>query len=141
MKDEQNQLETEQTVSSDATREKALLCARAAIDKKAENVKILNLSDLSGFTDYFVICSGMSDRQVRSIADSVLHSMEAAGADIYSSEGYGEGRWILMDFGEVVVHVFQDALREYYDLEALWADAPRVKVPSGYYGPAASRLN
>ncbi|OFZ20357.1 MAG: ribosome silencing factor [Bdellovibrionales bacterium GWB1_55_8] len=136
-------METEQTSSgtSDPSREKALLCARAAIDKKSENVKVLDLTDISGFTDYFVICSGQSDRQVQAIADAVNHAMGSAGRELLSSEGYGEGRWVLMDFGDIVVHVFLDALREYYDLEALWGDAPRVKIPSEFYGPAASRLN
>ncbi len=120
---------------------KALQCARAAIEKKAENLKILNLTNLSGFTDYFVICSGMSDRQVQAIADSVGHIMKTEGKELLSTEGYSDGRWILMDLGDVVVHVFLDALREYYDLEALWADAPGVKIPSEFYGPAASRLN
>jgi ribosome-associated protein len=134
---------TTSSVSSalDASKEKALACARAAIDKKAENVKILDLTESSGFTDYFVICSGMSDRQVQSISDSVDHEMSGAGHTILSAEGYADGRWVLMDMGDVVVHIFLDALREYYDLEALWADAPRVKIPSEYYGPAASRLN
>lgn len=125
----------------DPSRAKALACARAAIDKKAENVKILDLTEISGFTDYFVICSGMSDRQVQSIADSVDQTITSMGSDILSAEGYAEGRWVLMDMGDVVVHVFLDALREYYDLEALWADAPRLKIPSEFYGPAASRLN
>lgn len=120
---------------------RALLCAKAAIDKKAETVKILDLSELSGFTDFFVIASGMSDRQVHAIADSVEHEMRQAGHELISIEGYAEGRWVLMDFGDVVVHIFLDALREYYDLEALWADAPKVKIPSEFYGPAASRLN
>jgi ribosome-associated protein len=127
--------------SHDPSQDKALECARAAIDKKAENLKVLNLTDLSGFTDYFLICSGMSDRQVQAIADSIEASMANQGHDLVSVEGYGEGRWVLMDFGDVVVHVFLDALREYYDLENLWADAPRVKIPSEFYGPAASRLN
>ena len=118
-----------------------MACARAAIDKKAENVKILNLTDISGFTDFFVICSGTSDRQVQAIADSVESSMGTFGVDALSAEGYAEGRWVLMDFGDVVVHVFLDALREYYDLETLWAEAPKVSVPSEFYGPAASRLN
>jgi ribosome-associated protein len=120
---------------------KALACARAAIDKRAEHVKVLNLTGISGFTDYFVICSGMSDRQVQAIADSVEFQVETAGSEVLSVEGYADGRWVLMDCGDVVVHVFLDALREYYDLEALWADAPRVKIPSEFYGPAASRLN
>ena len=121
--------------------QKALNCARAAIDKKAEHLKVLDLTELSGFTDYFVICSGMSDRQVQAISDSVEAAMSAEGHELLSTEGYAEGRWVLLDFGDVVVHVFLDALREYYDLENLWADAPRVKIPSEFYGPAASRLN
>lgn len=128
-------------ISTNTSQHKALECARAAIEKKAENVKILDLSDLSGFTDYFVICSGMSDRQVQAIADSIDQAVTALDQDILSAEGYGEGRWVLMDLGDVVVHIFLDALREYYDLETLWADAPRLKVPSEFYGPAASRLN
>lgn len=133
--------QVQQSGLGDPSYQKALTCARAAIDKKAENVKILDLSQQSGFTDYFVICSGMSDRQVQAIADSVGHIMESNGTDALSAEGYSDGRWVLMDFGDVVVHVFLDALREYYDLEKLWADAPRVKIPSEFYGPAASRLN
>lgn len=120
---------------------RALECARVAIDKKSENVKILDLGGLSSFTDYFVICSGTSDRQVQAIADSVEKAMTLSGNTLVSSEGYGEGRWVLMDFGDVVVHIFLDALRDYYDLESLWSDAPRVKIPSEFYGPAASRMN
>jgi ribosome-associated protein len=129
------------TTRQDPSRQKALSCARAAIDKKAEHVKVLDLSDLSGFTDYFVICSGTSDRQVQAISDSVEHTMAHEGRELLSVEGYAEGRWVLMDFGDVVVHIFLDALREYYDLETLWADAPRIQIPSEFYGPAASRLN
>jgi len=141
MAKEQVETEVAQSNSMDISREKALSCARAAIDKKAENIKVLNLTELSSFTDYFVICSGTSDRQVQAIADSVEYAMSSAGFDIISAEGYSEGRWVLMDFGDIVIHIFQDALREYYDLESLWADAPRVKIPPEYYGPAASRLN
>ena len=120
---------------------KALACAKAAIEKKAEHLKVLDLREISGFTDYFVICSGTSDRQVQAIADSISSTLESAGAKLVSIEGFSEGRWVLMDFGDVVVHLFLDALREYYDLENLWADAPRVKIPSEFYGPGASRLN
>lgn len=133
--------ENSQEVANTEGHAKALACARAAIDKKAENLKILDLSDVSGFTDYFVICSGTSDRQVQAIADSIDHTLGKQGHDALSVEGYAEGRWVLIDLGDVVVHVFLDALREYYDLENLWADAPRVKVPSEFYGPGASRLN
>jgi ribosome-associated protein len=136
--DEENK---EFATPSDDSRKKALVCARAAIDKKAENVKILDLTELSGFTDFFVICSGASDRQVQAISDSIHHQMKVTEQEILSSEGYSEGRWILMHLGDVVVHVFLDALREYYDLETLWADAPNVKIPSEYYGPGGSRMN
>ena len=141
MNNERSDTQSNVLTGIDPSREKALGCARAAIDKKAENVKILDLSDISGFTDYFVIASGMSDRQVQAIADSIEEAMDAAGRELLSTEGYSEGRWVLLDFGDVVIHVFLDALREYYDLENLWTEAPRVKIPSEYYGPAASRLN
>ena len=131
----------ERSAQDQASCQKALACARAAIDKKAENVKILNLTDISGFTDYFVICSGMSDRQVQAVADSVKKTMNTRESELLSAEGYSDGRWVLMDFGDVVVHIFLDALREYYDLENLWADAPRVQIPAEYFGPGASLLN
>ncbi len=121
--------------------QKALLCARAAIDKKAENVKVLDLSELSGFTDYFIICSGTSDRQVQAIGEAVASALDVEGYDILSAEGLRDGRWVLMDFGDVIVHVFLDALRDYYDLENLWKDAPKVRIPAEYYGQGASRLN
>ncbi len=120
---------------------KALLCARSAIDKKGENVKILDLSELSGFTDYFLICSGTSDRQVQAIGESISNIMDVQGYELYSAEGFQDGRWVLMDFGDVIVHIFLDALRDYYDLENLWKDAPKVRIPSEYYGQGASQLN
>ncbi len=121
--------------------EKALECARAVIEKKAENTKILDINEISSFTHYFVICSGSSDRQVQAIAHGVEAQLEKLGYELLSSEGFTEGRWVLMDFGDVVVHVFLDALREYYDLENLWVSAPHVKIPAEFYGPGASRLN
>jgi ribosome-associated protein len=141
MSSEKNESSSGLMETADPSREKALACARAAIDKKAENVKVLDLTNLSGFTEYFVICSGMSDRQVQGIAESVEFAMESADHELISIEGYSEGRWVLMDLGDVVVHIFLDALREYYDLENLWVDAPRVRIPSEFYGQAGSRLN
>jgi len=141
MRSESTSLSESIETTMDPSKAKALECARAAIEKKAENVKVLDLTELSSFTDFFVVCSGMSDRQLQAISESVEEAMAQAGKELLAIEGYGEGRWILMDFGDVIVHVFLDALREYYDLEKLWADAPRVKVPSEFYGTAASRLN
>lgn len=118
-----------------------LECARAALDQKAENLKVLDLTEIAGFTDYFVICSGTSDRQVRAIVDEIMESLKEMGAKPLACEGYTEGRWVLVDFGDIVVHVFQEALREYYDLESLWADAPRVKIPDQFYGPGGSPVH
>jgi ribosome-associated protein len=137
---EKSQFETQRIVMEDTAYLKVLASAQAAIDKKAENVKILDLRGLSAFTDYFVICSGMSDRQVKAIADSVDYALESGGYSRISVEGYADGRWVLLDFGDIVVHVFLDALRDYYDLETLWADAPRIKVPTEFY-TSASRIN
>jgi len=131
----------EEAVSDNPSLHQALLCARAALDKKAENIKVLDLSQVSSFCDYFVICSGMSDRQVQAITNSIESELLRHGLDLLSSEGYNEGRWVLMDFGSVVVHVFLDALREYYDLESLWATATKVKLPSEFFSPAASPMN
>ena len=136
-------MDTETVTQSTAvsSREKALKCAQAALDKKAENVQILDLSEMSAFTEYFIICSGTSDRHVQAVTDSIAHAMSASGFELLSAEGYADGRWVLMDFGDVIVHAFIDAVREYYDLEALWTDAPKLKIPAEYYGPGASRLN
>ena len=127
--------------NADPSLRKALLCARAAIDKKAQNLKILDLREFSSFTEYFIVCSGTSDRHVQTIADSASVELREEKIGTLSTEGYSEGRWVLMDLGDVVLHVFLDPLREYYDLERLWADAPRVPIPSEFYGPGASRLN
>lgn len=127
--------------STEPNRAKALECAKAAIDKKAENVKLLDLTQVESFTDYFVVGSALSDRQVRAIADSVSDRMEKQGYSLLSMEGYQEGRWVLMDYGDVIIHIFLDALRDYYDLENLWSKATSIKIPSEYYGSAASRLN
>lgn len=129
------------TSSAPESLAKALLIARAAIDKKAEQVRILDLTSVSSFTNYFVICSGASDRQSQTIADNVEFEMRTHGLKTIAQEGYGEGRWVLTDFGDVVLHVFQEGLRDYYDLETLWADAPRVAIPSEFYGSGVSRVN
>ncbi|MBU6374846.1 MAG: ribosome silencing factor [Bdellovibrionales bacterium] len=133
--------QTKKNRTDSASKERALECARAALEKKAENIRVLDLTRLSGFTDYFVICSGLSDRQVQAIATSVEQHLEAQGAELVNFEGFSDGRWVLMDFGDVVVHVFQDALRDYYDLENLWADAPRVTIPTEFYGTSSGNLN
>ncbi|MGZ3694156.1 MAG: ribosome silencing factor [Bdellovibrionota bacterium] len=110
------------------TKELAELCARKCLEKKAENVVILDLENRSSVADYFVVCSGFSDRQVAAVADHVSGELRQQGIKASSEEGLAEGRWALIDFGSVIVHVFQDQLRDYYNLEALWLDAPRIRA-------------
>lgn len=118
----------------------ALSLAKAAIDKRAERVKILDISEVSGIADAFIICSGRSDRQVQAIANSVEEIAKLEGKRPLTMEGYSEGRWVLIDFGYLVVHVFLDELREYYDLDSIWSDAPVVRIPAEYLGPGGSHF-
>ncbi len=111
------------------SKEKAILCARAVLDRKAADLIILEVKDLSSFTDYFLICSGNSDRQVQSIASHIEEKLGKMGIRPLGVEGKREGRWILMDYGDVIVHVFYEPVREFYDLERLWSEAPRVELP------------
>ncbi len=98
----------------------------AAEDRKAEGLKVLRLAEVSDFTDYFLICSGHSERQVQAIADGVQESLRAARVRPLHVEGYRPGRWILLDYGDLIVHIFNGETRAYYRLERLWADAPDV---------------
>jgi ribosome-associated protein len=112
---------------------KAFLSVQAAANKKAETIRVIDLRELSTFTDYFLICSGMSVPQVKAIADSIVIHLKEEGYGPISVEGYSEGRWIIVDFGDMVVHVFLDALRDYYDIEALWQEGKKVPIPSELY--------
>jgi ribosome-associated protein len=110
--------------------EAALLCAAAADEKKAFDIVILDLRKLTYITDYFVICSGSNTTQVGAVADWIGHCLAGEGVRTSHIEGEGETRWVLMDYGDVVVHVFEEETRMHYRLERLWADAPRVPVPA-----------
>jgi len=109
---------------------KALLYAEAALEKKAFDVSILDVRGLTSIADYFVLVSGRSDTQVRAIADFIEETCRArhAGAPL-SIEGRQAGQWVLLDFGDVVVHVFYHPVREFYDLERLWSQAARPALP------------
>ncbi len=109
--------------------QKALLCTRAALDKKALDLVVIDVSGLTSIGDYLVICTGRSDRQVQSIAQAVEEALGAAGARPVSIEGIRRGQWVLLDSGDVIVHVFHQPIREFYDLERLWEHAPRVQLP------------
>jgi ribosome-associated protein len=108
--------------------EKTRLAVAAAWDLKAEDVVALDVRELSSFADVFVICSGRADRQVRAIADAIEKAAREAGAPPLGIEGHAEGRWVLIDLDDVIVHVFQPEVRARYDIERLWSDAPRVDL-------------
>jgi ribosome-associated protein len=104
------------------------IAARAAASKTSEETVLLDVGELLGITDHFLITSGRNNRQLKAIVDEVLKQVrETAGTLERRIEGTDSGEWILIDFGDFVVHVFSAEAREYYDLERLWADAPRLK--------------
>ena len=104
----------------------ARLAAETADDKKAKEVTILDLRGLSEIADYFVICSANSRTQVQAIAEAVKDKLSENGVHCKGMEGRDEARWVLIDFGDVVIHVFQEDERAFYGLERLWGDAPIV---------------
>lgn len=112
---------------SDESRQVAIAAARTAAAKQAEDIVILDVHGLIVITDFFVICSGTSDRQVRTVVDEVEKALRAHDRRPVRREGETDGRWVLLDYVDVVVHVFAEEEREYYDLERLWRDAPRVE--------------
>jgi len=103
---------------------------RAADDKKALDLVVLDLRAAAGFTDYFVICSGANPRQVRAIADAVTTALAEDGAKPAHVEGYDRTEWILLDYFDFIVHVFAPETRMFYGLERLWGSAERIEVPS-----------
>ena len=111
---------------TDAARELAIQAARIAHDDNAEDVLVLDLRGISPVTDYFVIASGTSDRQLRAICDEMVAHGKACGQKVWHVEGKNSGEWILLDFFDVVVHLFEQSRRVYYDLELIWGEAPRV---------------
>ena len=101
---------------------------RAALDKKALDVVVLDLRETPAFTDFFVLCSGLSQRQVKAIADSIEEALRAAKIRPAHVEGYDRADWVLMDFFTFIVHVFTPQTREFYSLERLWGDAERIEM-------------
>jgi ribosome-associated protein len=104
---------------------------RAALDKKAQDVVVLDLRHTPAFTDYFVLCSGQNQRHVKAIADAVEETLRAAKVRPAHIEGYDRAEWILMDYFNFIVHVFSPQTREFYSLERLWGDAERIDVAEG----------
>jgi len=105
----------------------ALIAARAADERRCKDIVVLDLKGKSPATDYFVIATGTSDRQRRAVADEICEAAREQGWQRFGSAGYEQGRWILLDFVDVVIHIFDREYRDYYDLELLWGDAHRLK--------------
>ena len=99
------------------------ICA-AASDKKARDIVTMDMKNLMSSTDYFMVCSAPTATQVRAIADNIEEKMDEAGIHFNHKEGYREGEWVLLDYGDVVAHIFRQEAREYYALERLWGEAP-----------------
>ena len=111
--------------------QRAINCAAFALDKKALDVKILEIKKLSSIADFLVLVSGRSDRQVQAIADSVKMGLKPFDKPI-DMEGVEEGRWIVIDYGDIIVHVFQEEVRALYNLDELWGRAPQLEVPKEF---------
>jgi ribosome-associated protein len=111
----------------DNTRQRLILCINATLQKKAKEIIVLNLKNISAFTDYMIICSGTSQREVQAISESIQKFLKEAGIRPLGVEGEANGQWILLDYDDVVISVFYEPIRAFYDLENLW-DAPGMKV-------------
>lgn len=118
--------------------ERILTALEAASDKKALEIVILDLREISTFTDYFLIASGANERQVQAISDEVFEKLKKAGTKAARVEGYRSAEWILMDYGDFIVHVFAQQARVFYDLERLWRDGRRVALPAEVGEPVSS---
>jgi ribosome-associated protein len=103
--------------------------ARAASDKKALEIMALDLRNVASFTDYFLICSGTNPRHVQAVANAVEERIRELGRRPLHSEGYSTAEWILLDYGDLIVHVFSTTARRFYELERLWRDAAKVNLP------------
>jgi ribosome-associated protein len=112
--------------------DRALLLSQYALEKKAYDLVLIEVSEVTSIADYFIICSGRSDRQVQGIAQGLQENLGNLGISPLSIEGLTHGHWVLMDFSDVIVHIFYQPVREFYDLEGLWAHAPRVELPEPY---------
>ena len=117
-------------------RAKALLCVRFALEKKAYDLVLMEVGGLSSLADYFLVCTGRSDTQVQAIAQGIEENLARVGMRPLAIEGLTRGQWVVLDYGDVIVHIFYEPVREFYDLERLWARAPRVGLPEPYRSQA-----
>ena len=120
--------------------EPILMALAAAAEKKAINIVVLDLREIASFTDFFVIASGANERQVQAISDEVVETLKKAGTPVTRVEGYKTAEWILLDYGDFVMHIFNEKARAFYDLERLWRESKRVELPTEFNSAAHSSL-
>ena len=120
--------------------DRILMTLNAAGEKKAIASVVLDLREIASFTDYFVIASGTNERQVQAISDEVVETLKKAGSPVTRVEGYKTAEWILLDYGDFVVHIFDEKARKFYDLERLWREAKRVELPPELASEVSSSL-
>ena len=125
---------------ADELDERILTALQAASDKKALDPVVLDLRQIASFTDYFLITSGANERQVQAISDEVTERLKKGGVAAARVEGYKSAEWILLDYGDFIVHVFADKARKFYDLERLWRESKRVELPAEFSTDSTSSL-
>ena len=111
-------------------KEMAKLAYQALEEKKGEDIKIIDIAEISVLADYFIIANGTNANQVNALVDSVEEALSKAGSDVKQREGYGLGNWVLLDFGDIIVHVFDKENRLFYDLERIWRDGKAIAPES-----------
>ena len=121
-----------QPETAESLDERVLAALHAASEKKALEPVVLDLREIASFTDYFVIVSGANERQVQAISDEIYESLKKSGHAAARVEGYKTAEWILLDYGDFVVHVFEQKARKFYDLERLWRESKRVELPAEF---------
>jgi ribosome-associated protein len=117
---------TGQTSATEAAEQRAFLCARVAEENKGRDILVLDMRGVSPLYDFFILATGASRRQIHTIVEEIDAAMRAEGDARIGIEGYGSSKWVVQDYGDIVVHVFDDDARRYYALEDLWADAPHL---------------
>lgn len=131
---------TSQLEAAEGLDERVLAALHAASEKKALDPVVLDLREIASFTDYFVIVSGANERQVQAVSDEIYESLKKSGHAAARVEGYKTAEWILLDYGDFVVHVFEQKARRFYDLERLWRESKRVELPAELSTDLASSL-
>ncbi len=128
------------STGADELDDRILSALQAAGDKKAIGTVVLDLREIASFTDYFVITSGSNERQVQAISDGISEKLKKSGTSAARIEGYKTAEWILLDYGDFVVHIFADKARKFYDLERLWRESKRIELPVELAGEIDSSL-